>query len=97
MTSGAQTCRRPVWAGTRRTRCGGESGGTPRFVSAVESEAGRQLDEAVIKQLTGGDTITARYLYKEYFEFKPEFKIFLVSNHKPVIRGAGHANHTHIA
>lgn len=41
----------------------------------------------MIKQITGGDTITARYLYSEHFEFRPQFKLFLATNHKPRIRG----------
>lgn len=58
-----------------------------RFVSSAEVEDGRRLSEVTVKQLTGGDTITARYLYKEGFEFKPECKFFLAVNHKPQIRG----------
>ena len=42
-----------------------------RFVSAVEAEGGRRLAEALVKQLTGGDKVTARYLYQEHFEYKP--------------------------
>ena len=61
-----------------------------RFVSAVEAEAGRRLDEALVKQLTGGDTITARFLFKEFFDFKPQFKIWLAANHKPNIAGTDH-------
>lgn len=45
-----------------------------RFVSAVEAEAGKPLAEALVKQLTGGDTITARFLFKEFFDFRPQFK-----------------------
>ena len=37
--------------------------------------------------MTGGDNITARFLHKEFFEFDPEFKIFIATNHKPNIRG----------
>jgi len=37
--------------------------------------------------MTGGDTITARFLHKEFFDFKPVFKLWLRSNHKPVIKG----------
>jgi putative DNA primase/helicase len=62
-----------------------------RFVTAVEAASGRRLDEALIKQLTGGDPITARFLYQEFFEFTPQFKLFLATNHKPVIRGTEHA------
>jgi len=58
-----------------------------RFVSATEGEAGQKLAESTVKQLTGGDTITARFLYKEHFEFKPQFKLWLSSNHKPEISG----------
>jgi putative DNA primase/helicase len=62
-----------------------------RFVSAVEIESGRRMAEVLIKQMTGGDRLKARFLYSEYFEFKPEFKIFLAANHKPVIRGTDNA------
>jgi putative DNA primase/helicase len=62
-----------------------------RFVTAVEAASGRRLDEALVKQLTGGDPITARFLFQEFFEFTPQFKLFLATNHKPVIRGTEHA------
>jgi putative DNA primase/helicase len=62
-----------------------------RFVAAIESEAGERLDESVVKRLTGGDAITARFLYKEFFTFKPQAKIWLVSNYKPTIRGTDFA------
>ena len=58
-----------------------------RFVSARESEEGGKLSESFVKHITGGDTITARFLHKEFFEFNPEFKLFLATNHRPVIRG----------
>jgi putative DNA primase/helicase len=55
-----------------------------RLVSAIETDEGKRLAEALIKQLTGGtDSIKARFLYEEYFEFRPQFKVFLASNHKP--------------
>lgn len=62
-----------------------------RFVSATESEDGKRLAESLIKQLTGGDRITARFLHKEFFTFKPSFKIFFATNHKPKIRGTDYA------
>lgn len=58
-----------------------------RVVISNEVEDGSWLSEVTIKQLTGGDTVTARFLYGEYFEFQPEFKIMIAGNHKPVIRG----------
>jgi putative DNA primase/helicase len=58
-----------------------------RCVMAVEAEIGKQLAETLVKQLTGGDTVTARFLYKEYFEFRPDFKLFLAVNHRPEIQG----------
>lgn len=61
-----------------------------RFVAASEAEEGRRFAEVMVKQLTGGDVITARYLYSEHFEFKPTMKIFLAANHKPVIKGTDH-------
>ena len=61
-----------------------------RLVSAVEIGMGKKLDEALVKQLTGGDPITSRFLFQEYFEHRPTFKLFMAVNHKPEIRGADH-------
>ena len=58
-----------------------------RYVIAAESEENQRLAESLIKQLTGGDKITARFLHQEFFEFTPQFKIWLMTNHKPTIRG----------
>jgi putative DNA primase/helicase len=58
-----------------------------RFVSAAEIEAGRQLAEAKVKNLTGSDTVTARFLHAEFFDFKPQFKLWLSTNNKPEIKG----------
>jgi putative DNA primase/helicase len=58
-----------------------------RLVTASESARGVVLDEALIKSITGGDTISARFLYAEFFEFRPVLKLWLVSNHLPTIRG----------
>lgn len=58
-----------------------------RFVMTAETDANKHLAEAQIKQLTGGDPITARFLYKELFQFIPTFKIFFATNHKPTISG----------
>jgi putative DNA primase/helicase len=58
-----------------------------RFVTACEAEGEKRLAETVVKQLTGGDTVAARFLYQEDFEFRPQFKLWLAANHKPVVRG----------
>ena len=62
-----------------------------RFVSAVETESGRRLAEGLVKQMTGGDRMTARFLHREFFEFDPTFKLWLAVNHKPRITGTDHA------
>lgn len=59
-----------------------------RLVTTSEIEQGRQISESLIKMVTGEDGLTARFLYGEYFSFKPTFKIFMATNHKPKIRGA---------
>jgi putative DNA primase/helicase len=61
-----------------------------RFVTTSETEQGKRLSEHLIKQVTGNDALTARFLYGEYFNFVPTFKIFMASNHKPVIKGTDH-------
>jgi putative DNA primase/helicase len=62
-----------------------------RLVSSVEIARSRRLNEQLIKELTGGDRITARFLFKEFFEFTPEFKLFIAVNHKPEVHGTDEA------
>jgi len=62
-----------------------------RLVRSSEVGENKRLNEGLIKSLTGGDVMTARYLYSEDFEFKPQFKLWLAANHKPVIRGTDYA------
>ncbi|TMH34905.1 MAG: hypothetical protein E6H66_08975 [Betaproteobacteria bacterium] len=62
-----------------------------RFVSAIETEDGKRLAEAMVKAMTGGDRIVARFLHREFFEFQPQFKVWLATNHKPAIRGTDNA------
>ncbi len=62
-----------------------------RLVSTAEVEQDRRLAESKVKALTGTDTVTARFLYSEPFEFRPEFKLWLSTNNKPVIRGTDDA------
>jgi putative DNA primase/helicase len=49
------------------------------------------VDEALIKQITGGDRISARFLYAELFEYTPEFKLWFVANHPPRLRSTDDA------
>ena len=58
-----------------------------RLVTAAESGEGRRLDEATVKEITGGDAISARFLYGAHFEFTPQFKLLLVTNHRPKVDG----------
>lgn len=54
-----------------------------RFVVSVEVEKGQHLAEGLVKMITGGDTVTARFLYKEAFEFRPTAKLWLFANDRP--------------
>lgn len=58
-----------------------------RFITCEEPTEGMRLNEGLLKQLTGGSRVTARHLYGDEFEFTPEFKIWVATNHKPTIRG----------
>jgi putative DNA primase/helicase len=62
-----------------------------RFVTAIESNMGQSLNEAVVKQLTGGDAIAARFLHENSFTYHPQFKIWLATNFRPRISGADDA------
>jgi len=62
-----------------------------RFVAASETEENRRLAESLVKDLTGQDTISARFMRAEWFDFKPTHKLWLSTNHKPEIRGTDNA------
>jgi putative DNA primase/helicase len=62
-----------------------------RFVAASETEENRRLAESLVKDLTGQDTISARFMRAEWFDFKPTHKLWLSTNHKPEIRGVDNA------
>lgn len=61
-----------------------------RLVVASEGPDGARLDEDLVKRITGGDEITARFLHREFFSFRPRFKLLLVTNHRPSISGTDH-------
>jgi putative DNA primase/helicase len=54
-----------------------------RLVVAQETQKGRHWDETKIKALTGGDTMTARFMRQDFFDFVPTFKLFIAGNYKP--------------
>jgi putative DNA primase/helicase len=62
-----------------------------RFVYSSEIDEEHRLNEQLVKDMTGGDTIEARRLYREAFTFKPTFKPWMYGNHKPEIRGTDDA------
>src|SRR5690606_33658354 len=62
-----------------------------RLVASIETEEGSRLRESLVKELTGGDRISARRMKEDYWEFEPTHKIVLATNHKPQIRGTDHA------
>jgi putative DNA primase/helicase len=57
-----------------------------RFVVSIEVDQGKKLAEGLVKLLTGGDTVRARFLYHESFEFTPVFKLWLAANHAPRVK-----------
>ena len=62
-----------------------------RLIFSVETDDQKRLAEAKVKELTGGDTIKARKMYGEFFQFEKTWTIFLLTNHKPIIHGTDHA------
>lgn len=58
-----------------------------RLAMSSETEDGSALAESLVKSLTSGDTITARQLYATPVQFQPAFKLLMLGNHRPVIRG----------
>lgn len=62
-----------------------------RLVACIEVDEGRNLAEALVKDLTGGDKIRARRMREDFWQFDPTHKIILAVNHRPAIRGTDHA------
>jgi len=59
-----------------------------RLVASVEVDEGKKLAEGLIKSITGGESVTARFLYKEAFSFLPTFKLWLVANDAPDVKSS---------
>jgi putative DNA primase/helicase len=62
-----------------------------RIVTSVETEEGRRWAESKIKALTGGDTISARFMRQDFFDYRPQFKLMISGNHKPSLRSVDEA------
>jgi putative DNA primase/helicase len=62
-----------------------------RVVTATETEQGRRWNESRIKEITGGDRITARFMHKDNFTYPPTYKVLMSGNHKPAIRNVDEA------
>ncbi len=62
-----------------------------RLVACIETDDGRRLAEALVKELTGGDPIRARRMREDFWQFMPTHKVVLACNHKPTVRGTDHA------
>ncbi len=62
-----------------------------RLVAAVETEEGRRLAEVRVKELTGSDTVSARFMRAEWFTFRPVAKLWLATNHRPRVKGTDEA------
>jgi putative DNA primase/helicase len=62
-----------------------------RLVTAAETEDGRRWSESRIKELTGGDKITARFMRQDFFEYTPQFKLVFSGNHMPALRAVNKA------
>jgi len=62
-----------------------------RLVCASETEEGRAWAESRIKQLTGGDKITARFMRQDFFTFQPQFKLIIIGNHQPILNNVDDA------
>lgn len=58
-----------------------------RLAVASELPRGKTWDEAVIKDLTGGDRMTARFMRQDFFEFDPQLTLLIAGNVQPSFRG----------
>jgi len=62
-----------------------------RLVTASETEEGRPWAKSRLKQLTGGDSITARFMRQDFSTYQPLFKLTIVGNHQPILRDVDEA------
>ncbi|WP_420344078.1 phage/plasmid primase, P4 family [Paenirhodobacter sp.] len=65
-----------------------------RLVAVSEVPQGVGWNETRLAQMTGGDVLRARFMRQDEFEYRPEFKIIIVGNHKPELRNVNDAMRT---
>ena len=58
-----------------------------RYAPAIETQLGRYMDEAIMKELTGGDPVVARRMREDFWQFDATHHLWMATNHKPMIRG----------
>lgn len=68
-----------------------------RLVTSAETTEGRSWEETRIKQLTGGDPITARFMRRNFFTYVPELQLQIVGNHKPKLHNVSDAMRRRLA
>ncbi|MGQ9454710.1 MAG: phage/plasmid primase, P4 family [Armatimonadota bacterium] len=62
-----------------------------RLVTASEGDGASSLNESLLKTITGGDQVTCRHLYREFFSYAPGYKVFFATNEIPKIRSQNYA------
>lgn len=62
-----------------------------RFVMCSEVNEDDKFDEAKVKRLTGGETLTARFMHKDFFDFRPTHQLWLAGNYQPAVGSGGDA------
>ncbi len=62
-----------------------------RFVICSEVNPTDRFDEAKVKSLTGGDTVKARFMRQDFFEFRPTHSLWLMGNDQPQVDSGGDA------
>jgi putative DNA primase/helicase len=88
----ASTVRPELFMEREGDRIPNDLAALPGVRLAVTSEGGKklQLDEGLVKRITGGDEIQARFLHREWFTFTPQLKVLFLTNHRPIITGTDH-------
>jgi putative DNA primase/helicase len=89
---GSYACRAPRGLLFREQNAKHETGLTvlhgARFATCAEIDEGASFDEALVKDLTGGDPIAARRMREDFWTFQPTHKLWIAGNHRPRVRGA---------